>query len=456
MNHRLVVAQNSGGVHTRNILPVLVVVGVIGVLGARFLGVIRKYSVNLLYLDQWGYLTPFFRHQPSIAELFFRQHGPHREGIGLIADKFLYPLTHWNSRVDSFLIGASIFAAMLLALLLKCKLYGALSSSDVAIPVIFLSLAQYETLVSVPNPAHSAFPLLLLMLYCLALLGHNWMLRYACVLVLNYLLIYTGFGLFMGLVTVGLFLLECFWCWRHMTSVPLPPALAGLSVAAVSFASFFVHYTFNPAADCFEIPHRHLLQYPRFMALMFSGFVVPRPLSVSLRMTVLGASILLVAVSVFCLHLVQLLKHPHSETHLIGAVLLGFCLLFATNTAVGRLCQGLDKAYRSRYCTLLIPGFLAIYFYLLSKSWHGKRSLVLAVWVLLLLPAALRKPRIELEWLSSRELAWAACYVRTESISYCNQSADLVLNPYPERVGLQQKLDYLKQHRLNLFYKPAK
>src|ERR1039457_5046318 len=98
----------------------------------------------------------------------------------------------------------------------------------------------------------------------------------------------------MGAVTIAVFSLECYWSWRHMTSVPFAQALTGLIVAAASLASFFVHYTFSPGVKCFEIPHRHLLQYPKFVALMFAGSVVPRPLHVSTAMTVLGVIILLV------------------------------------------------------------------------------------------------------------------------------------------------------------------
>jgi hypothetical protein len=117
--------------------PALAVAAVSAALGSRFFLVIWKYSINVFFYDQWEYLTPFFRHQPGLAELFFLQHGPHREGIGLLADSFLYPLTHWNARVDSFIIGGCIFAAMLLALRLKCKLFGALSYSDVVIQSSF-------------------------------------------------------------------------------------------------------------------------------------------------------------------------------------------------------------------------------------------------------------------------------------------------------------------------------
>ena len=169
------VTERSGDVRNRRLRlgPGLAVAAVIAALGSRFFLIIWKYSINVFFYDQWSYLTPFFRHQPSLAELFFWQHGEHFEGVGLIADKFLYPLTHWNARVDSFLIGVSIFAAMLLALELKCRLYGPLSYSDVAIPLIFLTLGQYEAVIGTPNPGYSALPLLMMMLYSLALLGRS-------------------------------------------------------------------------------------------------------------------------------------------------------------------------------------------------------------------------------------------------------------------------------------------
>ncbi len=437
--------------------PVLAVTVVIAALGSRFFLIVWKYSINVFYLDQWEYLTPFFRHQPAFTELFFLlpAGGPIREGLGLIADKFLYPLTHWNVRIDAFMIGGIIFAAMLLALLLKSKLFGPLAYSDMVIPAIFLNLQQYEAVVGTPNPAYSALPLLMMMLYCLALLARNRLLKYSLVLTLNFFLIYTGWGFFMGAVTIGIFLLECYWSWRHMTSVPFGQALAGLAVAAASLGSFFVHYHFSSGVDCFEVPLRRFLQYPQFTALMFSGFVVPRPLQVSFAMTLLGAAIVLGAVTMLLQHLLHLLKHAGSGAHLIGAVLLSYSLLFSANAAIGRLCSNLRMAYSSRYVTLLIPAFLAIYFYLWSRSWRGKRNLVLALWVLLLLPAAVRKPWEEIRWYSNGKRDWANCYVRMGNIRYCDQSANFWVHNSFEEIGLREKLDYLKQHQLNLFYEPS-
>jgi hypothetical protein len=61
----------------------------------------------LTFSDQWDYLTPFFRHNPGFSELFFWQYG-HRQDIGLFLDKFLFPWTRWNTRVDSFVIAGPV------------------------------------------------------------------------------------------------------------------------------------------------------------------------------------------------------------------------------------------------------------------------------------------------------------------------------------------------------------
>jgi hypothetical protein len=422
-------------------------------LGARLFWIIRKYSVNIFFMDQWDYLTLFFNHQSTIRHLFFWEHGPHREGVGLLPDKFLYPLFHWDARVDSYLIGGAIFVAMLLALRLKYLLFGSMSYSDVAIPVTFLTVAQHETLLSTPNPAHSGFPLLLIVLYCLALLAHTRSLQYGLVLLLNFLLINTGFGIFMAAVTIGFFLLECYWSWRGIKSVPFSKAFTALCLAIASLASFFFHYIFQSAAGCFELPHDNWLNYPQFMGVLLSAFVVPRPLTLSMRIIVLGAGILLLMVAVLCWQIVHLLKSPAPEVHLVGAALIGFSLLFAANNAVGRQCLGMEQAFSSRYCTLLIPAFLGMYFFLLSQSWFGMRNILLAVWVILLLPSSLMIPYADINWYSAGKRQWADCYRQTGSIHYCDESTHFVLYPAPSLTHLQEKLDYLKQNHLTLFAK---
>jgi len=76
---------------------VAVVIAVVG-LGYRLFRFISEYGVNVLYYDQWDFLTPLFDGRGSLLTLFSWQHGPHREGLGLVLDAFLYPATNWNTR----------------------------------------------------------------------------------------------------------------------------------------------------------------------------------------------------------------------------------------------------------------------------------------------------------------------------------------------------------------------
>jgi hypothetical protein len=152
---------------------------------------------------------------------------------------------------------------MMLALLLKCTLFGLLSYSEIAIPLIFLTLAQWEVLFNAPDPSYSGLPLLLMILYCFALLQQNRLRRYTFVLALNFILIYTGYH-------SGSIPTRVLWCWRRLTPTPFGQALAGLLIAAASLASFFIHYEFRPGVNCVELSYRILPLYPQFVARMFS------------------------------------------------------------------------------------------------------------------------------------------------------------------------------------------
>ena len=89
-------------------------------LGARFFGLIRQYAVNVLFWDQWDFddATVFQHH--SLWEMFRWEHAPHRQGLGALLQKLIEPWIHWNGRYEAFGIGAIIFSAAVLALLLRC------------------------------------------------------------------------------------------------------------------------------------------------------------------------------------------------------------------------------------------------------------------------------------------------------------------------------------------------
>jgi hypothetical protein len=124
------------------------------------------------FFDQWEFYEPLFTHA-SLWRIFTWQHGPHREGIGLVLDKFVLDWTHWSNRAEALLIVAALLTAASVAVWLKVRIFGKLEYTDAGIPCLFLTLAPIDILIGVPNPSHSAFPELLIMLYCLAWLMHR-------------------------------------------------------------------------------------------------------------------------------------------------------------------------------------------------------------------------------------------------------------------------------------------
>ena len=166
------------------------------------------YSVNILFWDQWDFYTPLFQNA-SFWRIFTWQHGPHREGIGLVLDKFVLEATRWSSRAEALFIVVVLFAAAAVALRLKQTLFGTFECSDIVVSgLLFLTFAQMEAVVGAANPSYSAVPLLLIALYCLAWLLPKAAPRYASVVGLNFLLIYAGFGFFTGIVTIAVLLFD--------------------------------------------------------------------------------------------------------------------------------------------------------------------------------------------------------------------------------------------------------
>ena len=428
-------------------------------LGCKFFYFIYVYAVNVFYYDQWDFLAPFFSGNTDTLGLFLRQHGPPRLGLGLISLKLLYGATHWSTRAEAFMIGISVFVAMILALRLKQELFGGISYTDVAIPLIFLTLTQYETLIGAIDPAYGGFPLLLTVVYCLVLLLRDFRLRYALLVPLNFILIYTGFGFFVGVVTLGVFALDVYRGIRRWSAIPLRYSIAGLAAAVASLAAFFIHYVFMPAVDCFDLPQGHFVSYPWFVALMFSAFLGPRqPLALVTGAGAIGVLVALLALAIHSYRLLRRSKKHHSpdidRIHLISAVLLGYSALFAGSAALGRACLGLPNAAQApRYSTLLIPAYLGVYFSLMLLPSLKFRNLALGLFLAVLLPGGILLPRFSGHVLADGKRAWAACYLRLENIGYCDHQTGFPIYPHPERNGMQAKLDYLKQNRLSFFYK---
>jgi hypothetical protein len=234
-----------------------VVIAVFISLAVRFFHLISRFAVNIFFSDQWDFNTATLFEKHSLWEMFHWQHGPHRQGLGAIVSYLVEPHFRWNSRTESFLVGIIIMLAGICALWLKHRLFGAFSFSDVCIPLIFFVPSQFETLFMTANLSHGPMPLILILLYCLSWTIPKPLPRYIFVLLINFLTIYTGFGIFLGIITPIALVADYYFNQRHLKTGKFY-LFASLILSLASFGSFFVQYAFVTSANCspnlFESP----------------------------------------------------------------------------------------------------------------------------------------------------------------------------------------------------------
>ncbi len=384
----------------------------------NLLSFIHRYAVNLLYWDQVE-LSYYFFEDGNLWQIFSQQHGPHRQGLGGLANLVIAELSHWNTRWNAFGIGFCLIASAGLAILLakRCGMKAGLAMA--AIPPLFMGLRQYEHFVGPSNIAHAGLPVLLIMLYGLAWFIEGLKTRILVLGLLNFLLVFTGFGLFVGMLTPVFFALEL---WRRGKSENAAFRLwhwVGLAMAGTSIVLFGLGYRFIPAVDGFHFPHERPLEYLYFSGLMLNRFFgIPGYGTVSI---IVGLLLLGVLSSVCAWNVREIFKHGITarKTETLLVLLTAFTLLYCANTAVGRVCLGLKTGpFASRYVTLLIPGVFAV---LLQASLLPWRKLAVGLSVslaFLLLPGALWLSSADYEsilWFSEGKRAWRTSYLRWSS-----------------------------------------
>jgi hypothetical protein len=436
-------------------LPHFLVSATYLLLGVRFFALISQYAVNILFWDQWDFDDATLFQHHSILEMFRWEHAPHRQGLGALLQKLIDPSIHWNGRDEAFIVGAIIFSAAVLALLLKVRLYGAVGYSDVIIPLLFLTPLQYETLVVTPNFAHGSLPSLLTVLYCFCWLIRPYHWKYVCVLLVNFLLIYTGFGIFMGVVTPALLALDYYAKTRHLAPKYQWGSALALTISIASLASFFASYQFQSAAQCFSFAPRNPAVYFWFAALMFVSAAGLKILSLT-PATLIGAVVLLLLFVGLLVTLRRLLAKQSDIWSRDAAVaaLLAYCTVFCLNTAYGRMCLGLATAGASRYTPYVVLGLFGLYLYALSIRRRDLR--VLLVLALLVFAALGARPLNRKDaWIilniSNGKRVWRQCYLARHDTDECDALTNFKVHPRPDETHLQEKLDFLERNHLNLF-----
>ena len=421
---------------------------------------IDRYAVNLMFWDQFAYYTPIFE-SAGAWESFRYQYGPPRLGIGILLLELVASMTRWSSRAEAFTSGVIFFAAAASAVALKYRLFKTLGYADVVILFIYMSLFRVESLVIVPSPSHGSIPTLLLLWYCAGLLAEKPLVRYSVVLTLNFVMLYTGFGIFVAPITVGLFALDG---WQNRADRRVRTlAFAALALAVLSGASFLVGYRFDPASPDWSFSVSDVPLYPVFAGLMLASFWGARIswLSSNPRTSQLGEWLpTIVGLVLLAILIVLLITHVRriwregiyqNPLSLVSVVLVGFTLLFCFNTSVGRFFLGLEAAQVSRYHALLLPAGLALYLHVLALPRPNIRLalvvLLVGVAVVGVLPLGLVDDYAG--DVRDGRLRWRACYLQVGDIERCNQEAAFEIFPHAEL--LAERLEFLKRNRLNLF-----
>ena len=434
----------------------VIVYGLIGtislILAIRMFNFISKFAVNIFYSDQWDFYTPFFGDY-NIWQVFTWQHGPHRQGIGLLITGIIASLTGWDSRYDSYAILVFIIFAFISAMYLKKKLFGYFEIYDIIIPLLFFTLFQHEGIVVVPNLSYAALPLFMIMLYCIGLFFNNEYLRYSTILGLNFLLIYTGFGFFAGILTIILLITDVYQNINNKNKSYF--AVVSLFIAIISLMSFFISYKFDPAIPNFGISVQYIMQYPLFAGMMLATFFGFHISIFGALVHLVGVPLLITLIAVCVVNCRKLFSQGvySDKTSLIVVLLVGFSLLFCLNAAIGRTPLGLEAAQANRYLTLLIPAFLGLYFYLLTLRKTKFVRFVLSIYLVASLSGSLPIDRINNLGRDHYvdKMKWKSCYLNYEDVDKCNQLvANRVFSGH-DPGDLSVKLHYLKNHRLNLF-----
>jgi hypothetical protein len=420
------------------------------VLALRLFRLVDHYAVNIFFGDQWQFNDATLFQDHSWLEIFRWQHGPHRQGLGGILSKLLEPSLHWNSRYEAFVIAGILCLACSMALWLKQRLFGEIIYADIAIPLLFLTPIQYQVLLESPNLSHGPLPLLLVVLYCLAWTIKADGRKYFAVLTINFLLTYTGFGLFMGFFTPVFVAVYC-WTRRQWSLL----TVAALTVSIASLASFFVGWRYDPAVACFS-PHPHnpffYLLFVAFMLSTFVGIFVRQHLVPA----IIAGGLLLLIFGIACGNLIRRSWKGRAvrQPDFTMLILLSYSLVFAFATAYGRVCIGLSQAQESRYSTYMILGFLGLYLGALSTKIKLERNVVTILIVGLALAGSFRvreSERVAMEELHDHKIEWQDCYFSGGSIEECDLRTNFAINTLPEPRDLQSKLDFLRRRRLNLF-----
>lgn len=419
----------------------------------------KKHTANILFWDQWDFLNPFFL-QGSLWEIFSYQHSPHRQGLGNLFWYFTTPFTAWSGDGMLALVLFPLWLSCLLAILLKERLFGQLTTWDFLIPFLFIKLNMYESFVIVANPAHGVLPVLLLFAITILLTDLSYR-NLLFILFLEFFSVYTGFGIFTVPIVCLYTVIEIFIRWQWNQNWKDTRLWILIILSPLIFSSFFFKYRFGEyASDCAQSSFYKLHQHFLFaIALLIHG------IGPFIRSSIeLWSWFLCFILIYFYLirrnwkflieNLSLMLRTPvFRSSFLLLGVLVLFSCLFALSSGFGRSCYGFGNSQSSRYVILTIPLWFATYAFFFSSTIQIRRIWKILIAIFLLIGSFyLSKGDWETFFhYSNGKKQWIECYFIKQSIAACDQELNFKIYPVPSATKLEQKIDFLKEKKLNLY-----
>ena len=417
-----------------------------------------------MFWDQWDYFYSLF-YGGGWWDRFIHQHGPVREGLGWVVSAWILEATKLDVRYDSIWIATVLLVATVLALRLTWKLTGTLGYRDGWIPILCLSLGQFESVVMVPNASHSVFPLALILLAANVWISSAPALRYLGAAAIAFAVTFTGFGLFAGAMIAVLLAAAVVRHARMHERRPTWLAAAGLAIVVAGWVTFSKGYVFHPAVEGFRLPWTPWTDYVRFVILMLN---LPTGEIGERTPHYLMGSVLAVVLASAAAGIVRLwARRTASPKDEVLVLLVGSGLLFVAATAVGRVSLGVLAGTASRYLTLMFPMWLAVY--LLAATSHRRVLLLtsVCVWILALGPyesmprralddwpgtAGITRPLLEvMRSFGANKAAWADVYLETGSWEAAQAAVMQPLYPDPASTMFDHKLRILRERKLSFF-----
>ena len=444
---------------------VLFIAALCALLYVNWLFVVARFQPNVMYWDQWEIYQPLFQGEGWWARVM-HQNGPVREGLGLVITGWILDATKWDVRYDSIWGATALLLAAVLAVRLKWKMTGAIRLHDAWIPLLCLSLGNYETVLVVPQAAHSVLPFALILLAANVWLSPKPTVKYLVGAGVAVMLMFTGFGLFAGVALTVLLVIRA---GRHALAGErrmMWLAVGGIALSAAGWAVFRKDYVFNASLENFSFGGAPWTGYARFIVRMLG-----RPLAAieQPQAPYLVGSILALVLGCAAVRIAWVwLKDRPSPQNDVLVLLMGSGLIFVAVTAVGRVSLGPVAATAPRYLTLTIPMWLAAY---LAAAMSGRRRVKVAAIACALALAALpyvsvvRRPPAE--WpgtagltqadlasvlhYGTNKAAWVDVQVATGSWEAAQASLRQFLHSNPEGTHMDDKLRFMRERKLSFF-----